>query len=80
MAVVVVLLLPFGVIFRRLGGGVYAHGIWQVLALCAMLCGFGLGIRLAQMRALVSFVPISVAFPFPSSHFGYSRLGLLLLS
>jgi hypothetical protein len=53
MAVVVALLLPFGAIFMRLGAVMYVHGIWQIFALCAMLCGFGLGIKLAQMRSLV---------------------------
>jgi hypothetical protein len=37
----------------RLGASVYLHGAWQLFALCAMLCGFGLGIKLAQMRSLV---------------------------
>jgi hypothetical protein len=64
MAVTVLLLLPFGAIFMRLGGSVYVHGIWQVFSLCAMLCGFGLGIKLAQMRNLVSSFPST----FPFSH------------
>lgn len=55
MGSVMVLLLPLGAIFMRLGGSVWAHGAWQVFSLCAMLCGFGLGIKLAQMRSLVSF-------------------------
>ena len=48
-----VLLLPLGAMFMRLGASVYLHGAWQLFALCAMLCGFGLGIKLAQMRSLV---------------------------
>jgi hypothetical protein len=55
MGSVTVLLLPLGAIFMRLGGSVWAHGAWQVFSLSAMLCGFGLGIKLAQMRSLVSF-------------------------
>ncbi|PMD63699.1 iron reductase domain protein, partial [Hyaloscypha bicolor E] len=54
MGATMVLLLPLGAMFMRLGASVYLHGAWQIFALCAMLCGFGLGIKLAQMRNLVS--------------------------
>ncbi len=50
----------------RLGASVYLHGAWQLFALCVMLCGFGLGIKLAQMRSLVGFPS---AFPFPPEGF-----------
>jgi hypothetical protein len=55
MGATMVLLLPLGAMFMRLGASVYLHGAWQLFALCAMLCGFGLGIKLAQMRSLVGF-------------------------
>lgn len=55
MGATVVLLLPLGAMFMRLGASIYLHGVWQLFALCAMLCGFGLGIKLAQMRSLVGF-------------------------
>lgn len=53
MGATMVLLLPLGAMFMRLGASAYLHGAWQLFALCAMLCGFGLGIRLAQMRSLL---------------------------
>jgi hypothetical protein len=56
MGATVVLLLPLGAMFMRLGASIYLHGAWQLFALCAMLCGFGLGIKLAQMRSLVRFL------------------------
>ena len=59
MGSTMVLLLPLGAMLMRLGASVYLHGAWQLFALCAMLCGFGLGIKLAQMRSLVG-----LAFPF----------------
>jgi hypothetical protein len=55
MGATMVLLLPLGAMFMRLGASAYLHGAWQLFALCAMLCGFGLGIKLAQMRSLVGF-------------------------
>lgn len=57
MGATMVLLLPLGAMFMRLGASVYLHGAWQLFALCAMLGGFGLGIKLAQMRSLVSNLP-----------------------
>jgi hypothetical protein len=60
MGATMVLLLPLGAMFMRLGASIYLHGAWQLFALCAMLCGFGLGIKLAQMRSLVGFL-----FQFP---------------
>jgi len=57
MGATMVLLLPLGAMFMRLGASVYLHGAWQLFALCAMLCGFGLGIKLAQMRNLVGTSP-----------------------
>jgi hypothetical protein len=62
MGATMVLLLPLGAMFMRLGASVYLHGAWQLFALCAMLCGFGLGIKLAQMRSLVGS-PSPFSFP-----------------
>jgi hypothetical protein len=64
MGATMVLLLPLGAMFMRLGASIYLHGAWQLFALCAMLCGFGLGIKLAQMRSLVGFL---FQFPFGGS-------------
>ncbi|PVH77590.1 iron reductase domain protein [Cadophora sp. DSE1049] len=50
MGVVVVLLFPFGAMFMRMGGSGIVHGILQVLSLCALLVGLGLGVRLANLR------------------------------
>ncbi|KAH8750708.1 integral membrane protein-like protein [Hyaloscypha finlandica] len=71
MGATMVLLLPLGAMFMRLGASVYLHGAWQLFALCAMLCGFGLGIKLAQMRNLL----------FNTTHtiFGTVIIGLFLL-
>lgn len=58
MGCVMVLLFPLGAIFMRLGASAWLHGAWQIFALAAMLCGFGLGIKLGQMRDLVSSSPL----------------------
>lgn len=55
MGVVVVLLFPFGAMFMRMGGSGIVHGILQVLSLCALLVGLGLGVKLANMRRMVRF-------------------------
>ncbi|PBP23598.1 integral membrane protein [Diplocarpon rosae] len=49
MGVVVVLLFPFGAMFMRMGGSGVVHGILQVLSLCALIVGLGLGLKLADM-------------------------------
>jgi hypothetical protein len=69
MGATMVLLLPLGAMFMRLGASAYLHGAWQIFALCAMLCGFGLGIKLAQMRNLVRTSP----FPFGGGSGGSGR-------
>lgn len=51
MGVVVVLLFPLGAIFMRMGTSAWMHGAWQVFSLIAMICGLGLGVKLAQMRS-----------------------------
>ncbi|KAE9376255.1 iron reductase domain protein [Stipitochalara longipes BDJ] len=53
MGATMVLLLPLGAMFMRLGASAFLHGAWQLFALAAMLGGFGLGIKLAQMRSLL---------------------------
>jgi len=85
MGSTMVLLLPLGAMFMRLGASVYLHGAWQLFALCAMLCGFGLGIKLAQMRSLVSNFPFFFggggggSFPFSGSgsHPGFQARSLV---
>ncbi|OWO99355.1 integral membrane protein [Marssonina coronariae] len=49
MGVVVVLLFPFGAMFMRMGGSGLVHGILQVVSLCALIVGLGLGLKLADM-------------------------------
>ncbi|KAK2627051.1 hypothetical protein QTJ16_004226 [Diplocarpon rosae] len=49
MGVVVVLLFPLGAMFIRMGGSGVVHGILQVLSLCALIVGLGLGFKLADM-------------------------------
>ncbi|KAH8766305.1 integral membrane protein-like protein [Hyaloscypha sp. PMI_1271] len=71
MGATVVLLLPLGAMFMRLGASIYLHGVWQLFALCAMLCGFGLGIKLAQMRSLLYNTTHTI--------FGTVIIGLFLL-
>ncbi|PMD29637.1 iron reductase domain protein [Hyaloscypha variabilis F] len=71
MGSTMVLLLPLGAMFMRLGASVYLHGAWQLFALCAMLCGFGLGIKLAQMRSLLYNTTHTI--------FGTVIIGLFLL-
>jgi len=71
MGATMVLLLPLGAMFMRLGASAYLHGAWQLFALCAMLCGFGLGIKLAQMRSLLYNTTHTI--------FGTVIIGLFLL-
>ncbi len=64
MGVVVVLLLPFGAMFIRMGGNGIVHGTLQALSLVALLVGLGLGIRLADMRHMVSSLTTRRYSPF----------------
>ncbi|KAH7336704.1 hypothetical protein BKA65DRAFT_459591 [Rhexocercosporidium sp. MPI-PUGE-AT-0058] len=52
MGVVVVLLFPFGAMFMRMGGSMIVHGVLQLLSLCAMLVGLGLGVKLKNMKSM----------------------------
>ncbi|KAH6718586.1 hypothetical protein BKA61DRAFT_595979 [Leptodontidium sp. MPI-SDFR-AT-0119] len=52
MGVVVVLLFPFGAIFVRMGGSGIVHGVLQLLSLCALLVGLGLGVKLGNLRSM----------------------------
>merc|ERR1711939_1218972 len=52
MGIVVVLLFPFGAMFMRMGGSGIVHGILQVLSLCGLLVGLGLGVKLADLRRM----------------------------
>lgn len=54
MGVVMVLLFPFAAMFVRMGGSGIVHGILQVLSLCALIVGLGLGIKLADLTQNVS--------------------------
>lgn len=49
MASTIVVILPLGAIIMRLFGGVWLHAAIQLFSLCAIIAGFGIGIRLAQM-------------------------------
>jgi len=49
MAVTVVLLFPLGASYMRLFGGPMVHAGLQIFSLIALLCGFGLGIKLAKL-------------------------------
>jgi len=53
MGVTVVLLFPLGAIFQRLVGTALLHGAIQVLALALLIVGFGLGVKLGQLRDLL---------------------------
>jgi len=53
MATTVVLLLPMGALSMRIFGLVWLHGLVQIFSLCALFSGFGLGIRLAQMKYML---------------------------
>jgi len=68
MGTTVVLLFPFGAMYMRLGGGAWMHGALQVFSLCALISGFGLGIKLGQFRGYVrSFTSLFLSnLPFPS--------------
>jgi len=57
MAVTVALLFPFGAMFMRLGGSTAAHGALQALSLCCLISGFGVGVKLAKIRAEVRIHP-----------------------
>lgn len=37
----------------RMGSSAWMHGAWQLFSLVALLCGFGLGVKLAQMKSYV---------------------------
>lgn len=54
MGVTVVLLFPIGAIFMRLVGSPMLHSLLQVFALLALIVGFGLGVKLAQLGDQVS--------------------------
>jgi len=64
MGVTVVLLFPIGATFMRLGGSAAGHGAWQILSLCSLIAGFGVGIELAKMRKEVRFISLYFHFHF----------------
>ncbi|KAJ5047068.1 uncharacterized protein L3040_002912 [Drepanopeziza brunnea f. sp. 'multigermtubi'] len=53
MGVVMVLLFPFAAMFIRMGGNGMVHAILQMLNLCALIVGLGLGVKLADMTHVV---------------------------
>lgn len=53
MSVVILLLFPLGAIFMRIGGGMMGHASLQLGSLVALLVGFGLGIKLGNLKGLV---------------------------
>jgi len=50
MGVTIVFLFPMGAIFMRLVGWPIMHAVLQIFALCLLIVGFGLGIKLGQFR------------------------------
>jgi hypothetical protein len=54
MGTSILLLFPMGAAFMRVVGSPLLHGIVQVLALCVLLAGFGLGLRMAHILNIVS--------------------------
>jgi hypothetical protein len=55
MGTTVVLLFPIGASYMRLFGNPSLHALWQIFSLVALLCGFGVGVKLAQMTNYVCF-------------------------
>ena len=60
MGVVVALLFPLGAMFMRLGGNAWVHGAIQIFSLAALIAGFGIGVKLAQMSDEVCFPHLSI--------------------
>lgn len=54
MGTSVLLLFPIGAMFMRVVGSPLLHGIVQVLSLCVLIAGFGLGLRMAHILDIVS--------------------------
>jgi hypothetical protein len=54
MGTSILLLFPIGAVFMRVVGSPLLHGIVQVLALCVLIAGFGLGLRMAHILDIVS--------------------------
>lgn len=48
MGTTVVVLFPLGASYMRLFGNASIHALLQIFSLCSLLCGFGIGIKLAQ--------------------------------
>jgi hypothetical protein len=53
MAAVMIVILPYGPLIFRVFGGIWVYEAIQIFGLCAMIAGFGLGIRVAQMSGYV---------------------------
>jgi len=49
MGTSILLLFPIGAVFMRVVGSPLLHGIVQVLSLCVLIAGFGLGLRMAHI-------------------------------
>lgn len=54
MATAVLILFPLGAVSMRLFGTLWIHGVIQVLGLCTLLAGFGLGIKMKDVIGTVS--------------------------
>lgn len=54
MGTSVLLLFPIGAIFMRLVGSPLLHALVQLLALCILIAGFAVGVRLADIMQYVS--------------------------
>ena len=53
MGISILLLFPIGAIYMRVLGSPLIHGLIQVLSLCVLIVGFGLGIRMADIMGIV---------------------------
>ena len=65
MGITVVVLFPLGASYMRLFSNASIHALLQLFSLCSLLCGFGIGIKLAQSTEFV-YSPFP-SFPRPDS-------------
>jgi hypothetical protein len=72
MGITVVLLFPLGATYMRLFGSAQTHALLQIFSLCALLCGFGLGIKLATLTDYVHAPSFPHTFV-PPEHFNCTR-------
>lgn len=54
MGTSILLLFPIGAVSMRVAGSPFLHGLVQVLSLCVLIVGCGLGVRMAHILDIVS--------------------------